>query len=116
MYNSNLGLQGCCFSKKKSLVKKNHVNVWQKPLQYCKAISLQLIKIKKKKKPCTSCVYVFFFFYYTVTFFNQNRIMVQEDTGDDRLGIICDDSFEKNFCVLCMCVSLSHYVSFMIYL
>ena len=30
-----------------------HVNVWQKPLQYCKVISLQLIKIngeKKKKK------------------------------------------------------------------
>ena len=28
-----------------------HVNVWQKPLQYCKVISLQLIKknIKKKK-------------------------------------------------------------------
>ena len=26
-----------------------HVNVWQKPLQYCKAISLQL-KLKKKKK------------------------------------------------------------------
>ena len=25
-----------------------HVNVWQKPLQYCKVISLQLIKIKKK--------------------------------------------------------------------
>ena len=24
-----------------------HVNVWQKPLQYCKVISLQLIKIKK---------------------------------------------------------------------
>ena len=22
-----------------------HVNVWQKPLQYCKVISLQLIKI-----------------------------------------------------------------------
>ena len=36
-----------------------HVNVWQKPLQYCKVISLQLIKIigknkkiKKKKKWC----------------------------------------------------------------
>ena len=31
-----------------------HVNVWQKPLQYCKVISLQLIKIneKKKKKLC----------------------------------------------------------------
>ena len=32
-----------------------HVNVWQKPLQYCKVISLQLIKIngKKKKKEST---------------------------------------------------------------
>ena len=31
-----------------------HANVWQKPLQYCKVISLQLIKIngkKKKKEP-----------------------------------------------------------------
>ena len=27
-----------------------HVNVWQKPLQYCKVISLQLMKIKKKKR------------------------------------------------------------------
>ena len=27
-----------------------HVNVWQKPLQYCKVISLQLIKINKKNK------------------------------------------------------------------
>ena len=26
-----------------------HVNVWQNPLQYCKVISLQLIKIKEKK-------------------------------------------------------------------
>ena len=25
-------------------------NVWQKPLQYCKVISLQLIKINEKKK------------------------------------------------------------------
>ena len=25
------------------------VNVWQKPLQYCKVISLQLIKINEKK-------------------------------------------------------------------
>ena len=30
-----------------------HVNVWQKPLQYCKVISLQLNKvIYKKKKKC----------------------------------------------------------------
>ena len=27
-----------------------HVNVWQKTLQYCKVISLQLIKEKRKKK------------------------------------------------------------------
>ena len=27
-----------------------HVRVWQKPLQYCKVISLQLIKINEKKK------------------------------------------------------------------
>ena len=27
-----------------------HVNVWQKPLQYCKVISLQLIKINDKKR------------------------------------------------------------------
>ena len=27
-----------------------HVNVWQKLLQYCKVISLQLIKINEKKK------------------------------------------------------------------
>ena len=26
-----------------------HVNVWQKPLQYCKVISLQLIEINGKK-------------------------------------------------------------------
>ena len=27
-----------------------HVNVWQKPLQYCNVISLQRIKINEKKK------------------------------------------------------------------
>ena len=27
-----------------------HVNVWQNPLQYCKVIDLQLIKINEKKK------------------------------------------------------------------
>ena len=29
-----------------------HVNVWQKPLQYCKVFSLQLMKINGKKKKC----------------------------------------------------------------
>ena len=32
-------------------VKEESENVWQKPLQYCKVISLQLIKINGKKKP-----------------------------------------------------------------
>ena len=27
-----------------------HVNVWQKPLQYCKVISLQLVKLTGKRK------------------------------------------------------------------
>ena len=43
-----------------------HVNVWQKPLQYCKVISLQLIKnkekilkTKKKKKERISPIRVF---------------------------------------------------------
>ena len=27
-----------------------HVNVWQKPLQYCKVITLQLIKKKKERE------------------------------------------------------------------
>ena len=27
-----------------------HVNIWQNPLQYCKIISLQLIKINEKKE------------------------------------------------------------------
>ena len=31
-----------------------HVNVWQKPLQYCKVISFQLIKINENKKFCTA--------------------------------------------------------------
>ena len=30
-----------------------HVNVWQKPLQYCKVISLQLTKINGKKNIIT---------------------------------------------------------------
>ena len=32
-----------------------HVNVWQKPLQYCKVISLQLIKINRKKPQLLIC-------------------------------------------------------------
>ena len=37
-----------------------HFNVWQKPLQCCKVISLQLIKInEKKKRKSESCVRLF---------------------------------------------------------
>ena len=34
-----------------------HVNVWQKPLQYCKVISLQLVKINGKKRCCESAAF-----------------------------------------------------------
>ena len=38
-----------------------HVNVWQKPLQYCKVTGLQLIKINKyKKKTSLSHAKIFF--------------------------------------------------------
>ena len=36
-----------------------HVNVWQKSLQYCKVISLQLIKIHKKKKRISASSRIF---------------------------------------------------------
>ena len=48
-----------------------HVNVWQKPLQYCKVISLQLIKINGKnkikywptfKKHFEDCIFLAFMF------------------------------------------------------
>ena len=32
-----------------------HVNIWQKPVQYCKVISLQLIKKIKNKINPTEC-------------------------------------------------------------
>ena len=35
-----------------------HVNVWQKPLQYCKVISLQLIKITEKKNTGVGCCFL----------------------------------------------------------
>ena len=35
-----------------------HVNVWQRPLQYCKVISLQLIKINEKIKKFKKSLWV----------------------------------------------------------
>ena len=46
-----------------------HVNVWQKPLQYCKVISLQLIKIigrKTNKKYLVLDSIVFFYLLYKI--------------------------------------------------
>ena len=43
-----------------------HFNVWQKPLQYCKVISLQLIKINenlKKNKPRKNIATIKYFTY-----------------------------------------------------
>ena len=37
-----------------------HVNVWQKPLQYCKVISLQLIKMNEKK---IIAIYIYIYIY-----------------------------------------------------
>ena len=54
-----------------------HINVWQKPLQYCKVISLQLIKIIGKKikvmwnlivSLLETVITGFFFFFGTSTF------------------------------------------------
>ena len=41
-----------------------HVKVWQKPLQYCKVISLQLIKINGGKKKNPECIPVLGFLLY----------------------------------------------------
>ena len=38
------------FSNPHKILKKLVLNVWQKPLQYCKVISLQLIKKEKEKE------------------------------------------------------------------
>ena len=41
-----------------------HVNIWQKSLQYCKVISLQLIKINEKKRTYiyfSSKIWIFLF-------------------------------------------------------
>ena len=48
-----------------------HVNVWQKPLQYCKVISLQLIKKKKKawiKKKKKSALHIRWLKYCSFSF------------------------------------------------
>ena len=52
-FKTNLRLMGACAAQVRHQPVNPwliHVNVWQKPLQYCKVISLQLIKINEKKK------------------------------------------------------------------
>ena len=41
-----------------------HVNIWQEPLQYCKVISLQLIKINGRGKTSKLC-YIYTMEYYS---------------------------------------------------
>ena len=65
-----------------------HVNVWQKPLQYCKVISLQLIKIsgkqnktkkqkqKKTKKQKSVYFILFIFFRLRICKFIQLGILI----------------------------------------
>ena len=64
-----------------------HVNVWQKPLQYCKVISLQLIKINGKKKIIKkSCYnknthfkkqYIILFLKYQKVYPRENRVSIK---------------------------------------
>ena len=49
-----------------------HVNVWQKPLQYCKVISLQLIKINEKKKKNVMCLNSYYEVWHTTIILNLN--------------------------------------------
>ena len=51
-----------------------HVNVWQKPLQYCKVISLQQIKINRKKSLLSFTLYLAFQQHVSIT---QTKIMKQ---------------------------------------
>ena len=58
-----------------------HVNVWQNPLQYCKVISLQLIKINGKKNqyynfPISSLM-TFFCFQWILMYFSSSKNIPQ---------------------------------------
>ena len=59
-----------------------HVNVWQKPLQYCKVISLQLIKIngkiKNKKSLCWFCYNFAFVLWFGFFSLKAYRILVSQ--------------------------------------
>ena len=61
-----------------------HVNVWQKSLQYCKLISLQLIKIKGKKRKkkkmsfiCSFSITNLFTFSWIFHEYNEMSVLVE---------------------------------------
>ena len=56
-----------------------HINVWQKLLQYCKVISLQLINEKKKKKSVRS-VFRFIFFFFALLLSNCSSSILEKST------------------------------------
>ena len=54
-----------------------HVNVWQKPLQYCKVISLQLIKINEKKKEKIHFKKNIYFSHFLIYFFHVSFFLIE---------------------------------------
>ena len=100
-----------------------HVNAWQIPLQYCKVISLQLIKINKKSVSCRCTIgylvvhtYMYFFrfflFPYTLLW-NTEYNSLYYATGPCWLSVsyivVCYPSlfsfrFGNHSCFLCLWV------------
>ena len=71
-----------------------HVNVWQKPLQYCKEISLQLIKINEKKL----YMYTFFFILFSTKVFYRILSIILCYTEGPYLSILCIHSNVSFIC------------------
>ena len=62
-----------------------HVNVWQKQLQYCKVISLQLIKINGKKKCLSS------YSFYSISILHSFHLILT--VYGQHISLICGLSF-----------------------
>ena len=78
-----------------------HINVWQKPLQYCKVISLQLIKINGKKTGFKLFVFfiswvIYIVFYKWMGLFDSSVVKVlPANAGDVGLTLSQEDPLEK---------------------
>ena len=89
-----------------------HVNIWQNPLQYCKVISLQLIKkkkylnLKKKKKEIHSTIYkidkttrIYYIAKGTIITTYHNKV------------IIIYYGNESEYVCVCLCVCVCNWVT-----